>query len=59
MRIGRFAMTVAIATALTAGGAVAQQATSIDIPFESYRLANGLTVIMSVDRTTPPSSDLV
>jgi zinc protease len=53
MRIGRFAMTVAIATALAAGGAVAQQATSIDIPFESYKLPNGLTVIMSVDRATP------
>jgi zinc protease len=52
MRLGRFAMTVAIATVLAAA-AVAQQATSIDIPFESYRLANGLTVIMSVDRTTP------
>jgi len=26
---------------------------SIKIPFETYKLANGLTVIMSVDKTTP------
>ena len=26
---------------------------SIKIPFETYKLSNGLTVIFSVDRTTP------
>ena len=53
MRIGRFAMTVAIGLLIAGGGSVAQQATSVNIPFEVYRLPNGLTVIMSVDRTTP------
>jgi len=53
MRTGRFAMTVAIGFLVVAAGAVAQQATSINIPFETYRLPNGLTVITSIDRTTP------
>src|SRR5258705_2632132 len=29
-------------------------ASSIKIPFETYKLPNGLTVILSVDRATPP-----
>jgi zinc protease len=53
MRTGRFAMTVAIGSLLVAAAPVAQQATSINIPFETYKLANGLTVITSIDRTTP------
>jgi zinc protease len=53
MRNGRFAMTVAIAFVLAATGGVARQATTINIPFETYKLANGLTVITSIDRTTP------
>src|SRR5262245_3983478 len=53
MRIGRFAMTVAIGLRIAGGGRVAQQATSVNIPFEVYKLPNVLTVIMSVDRTTP------
>jgi zinc protease len=53
MRTGRFAMTVAIGFLVVAAGAVAQQGTSINIPFETYKLPNGLTVITSIDRTTP------
>ncbi len=43
----------------TAGGsrgtfaALAQGSSSIKIPFETYTLPNGLTVITSIDRTTP------
>ena len=33
--------------------ALAAQKTSINIPFESYTLPNGLTVVLSQDRTTP------
>ena len=38
-----------------AGGfrALAQGSSSIKIPFETYTLPNGLTVITSIDRTTP------
>ncbi len=43
---------VAIA-ALGARAAVAQGPSSIKIPFETYTLPNGLTVITSIDRTTP------
>ena len=53
MTTGRFAMAVVIGLVLAAGGAVAQQASSINIPFETYKLPNGLTVITSIDRTTP------
>ena len=34
-------------------GAARQPPTAINIPFESYTLPNGLTVILSEDRTTP------
>jgi zinc protease len=53
MRIGRFAMTVGVGLAVAVGGAAARQASSINIPFETYKLPNGLTVITSIDRTTP------
>src|SRR6187431_2198767 len=47
----------AAALGLLAGAAAvpaqAQGSSSIKIPFETYTLPNGLTVIMSVDRTTP------
>ena len=33
--------------------ALAQGSSSIKIPFETYTLPNGLTVITSIDRTTP------
>jgi zinc protease len=39
--------------ALVAGVAAAQRPTSIKIPFETYTLPNGLTVITSLDRSTP------
>jgi zinc protease len=38
---------------LLATGASAQRPASIRIPFEEYRLPNGLTVIFSEDHTTP------
>jgi zinc protease len=53
----QFAAGVAMALGLVAGtaerGAQAQGSTSIKIPFETYTLPNGLTVITSIDRTTP------
>ena len=53
MTIGRFAMAVLTGVVVAAGGAAARQASSINIPFETYKLPNGLTVITSIDRTTP------
>ena len=56
MRMGRSAMTVGIGLALVCaaiGGVAARQASSIKIPFETYTLPNGLTVVLSLDRTTP------
>jgi zinc protease len=53
MTIGRFAMAVLTGLVVAAGGAAARQASSINIPFETYKLPNGLTVITSIDRTTP------
>jgi zinc protease len=51
------AIAVALALApragLVPGTAAAQGSSAIKIPFESYTLANGLTVITSIDRTTP------
>jgi zinc protease len=47
--LGGLALTIALAVA----GPAAQRATSINIPFETYTLPNGLTVITSIDRTTP------
>ena len=42
-------LTIALAPALAQNGS----ADSIKIPFETYKLPNGLTVILSVDRTVP------
>ena len=42
---------ILLAASMTA--ALAAQKTSINIPFESYTLPNGLTVVLSQDRTTP------
>jgi zinc protease len=53
MRIGRSAMTVGVGLALAVCGAAARQASSINIPYDTYKLPNGLTVITSMDRTTP------
>jgi zinc protease len=53
LRFGRFALAVGVGLAIAAGGAAARQASSINIPFETYKLPNGLTVITSIDRTTP------
>ncbi len=44
---------VLLACVLLATGAAVQRPASIRIPFEEYRLPNGLTVILSQDRTTP------
>jgi zinc protease len=45
---------IAVSTALLmAAAAGAQRPSSIKIPFETYTLPNGLTVITSIDRTTP------
>jgi zinc protease len=46
-------MALAPRAGLVPGTAAAQGSSSIKIPFESYTLANGLTVITSIDRTTP------
>jgi zinc protease len=46
-RIGR------IALAILACGALVSAQGKISIPFESYTLPNGLTVVLSIDRTTP------
>jgi zinc protease len=47
----------AVALAATAAwpqaGAAAARAGSINIPFETYKLPNGLTVILSVDKSVP------
>ncbi len=57
LALGILAMAGAIALApragLVSGTAAAQASSSIKIPFESYTLANGLTIITSIDRTTP------
>jgi zinc protease len=55
MRILALGVAVALApwSGLVPGTAAAQGSSSIKIPFESYTLANGLTVITSIDRTTP------
>jgi zinc protease len=55
MRILAVGVAVALApwSGLVPGTAAAQGSSSIKIPFESYTLANGLTVITSIDRTTP------
>ena len=42
-----------IVGAWTVGTGAAQPSSSIKIPFETYTLPNGLTVITSIDRTTP------
>ena len=42
-----------IGVALAGGVGAAQSSSSIKIPFDSYTLPNGLTVITSIDRTTP------
>jgi zinc protease len=47
------AMALAPRAGLVSGTATAQGSSAIKIPFESYTLANGLTVITSIDRTTP------
>ena len=48
------AAAIALAGAgLASGTAGAQGSSSINIPFERYTLPNGLTVITSLDRTTP------
>ena len=39
--------------ALPFAAAVAQQATSINVPFEKYTLPNGLTVVLSENHATP------
>jgi zinc protease len=53
----QFAGGAAVALGLLAGTsgreALAQGSSSIKIPFETYTLPNGLTVITSIDRTTP------
>ena len=49
----RFATAAGVALALTAAPAAQKPADSIKIPFETYTLANGLTTILSVDRSTP------
>jgi zinc protease len=46
-------MTVGVGLALAVCGAAARQGSSINIPYETYTLPNGLTVITSIDRTTP------
>jgi zinc protease len=52
--VKRFACQAAvIAVALTAGTAAQKPADPIKIPFETYLLPNGLTSILSVDRSTP------
>ena len=44
----------ALAIVVIADAVVAQRpSSSINIPFETYTLPNGLTVITSLDRTTP------
>ena len=56
MRTGRFAMQLPSGSLVVAAGRrhrAAQGSSAIKIPFESYTLPNGLTVILSVDRTTP------
>ena len=47
------AMALAPRAGLVSGTAAAQGSSAIKIPFDSYTLANGLTVITSIDRTTP------
>ncbi len=53
----RFVLIVALATSVGAAQLGFAQKTnptaSINIPFETYKLPNGLNVILSVDRTTP------
>jgi zinc protease len=39
--------------AIVLSGATLQAQSSINIPFEAYTLRNGLSVILSIDRTTP------
>src|SRR5829696_4457646 len=61
MRYGTAAAIAAIAIAVGASSPQARQAgtasqpkgSTINIPFEEYKLPNGLTVILSPDRTTP------
>jgi zinc protease len=47
------ALAIISVVALATGVAIAQRPSSIKIPFETYTLPNGLTVITSIDRTTP------
>ena len=47
------AIALAAGAGLASGPAGAQGSSSINIPFERYTLPNGLTVITSLDRTTP------
>jgi hypothetical protein len=46
-RLAVLAMFAAATASLTA------QAPALNIPFETYSLPNGLTVVLSIDRTTP------
>ena len=58
-RVGIAAVAAAVGMAAAATGTLAQKppptagADAIKIPFETYTLPNGLTVITSIDRTTP------
>lgn len=51
----RFAIPL-FATAFFAPAAQSQDAPALNVPYEKYTLANGLTVIMSQDRSTPTVS---
>jgi zinc protease len=48
-----FVASLAFWTGLVPGTVAAQGSSAIKIPFETYTLPNGLTVITSVDKTTP------
>ena len=46
-------LTAALAAAVSLGGLASAQTPEIDIPYESFELENGLTVVVHEDRKAP------